>query len=441
MRHTPALSMALGLFASACVGAESAPTTQAEAATTTTVADPGKAVGPVLSTATPPNPPAVTAGPASPTTPNEAPTTILPATTIPPATTIDLGSLVLGLEEVASGFDQPVFLTSPPGDERLFVVDQPGRIWFIDGTGVHEFLDIRDEVRFAGEMGLLGLAFHPAYAENGLFYIDHTDGAGDSVLAEYRIDPVDPNRADSDSRRVIMEVDQPAGNHNGGMLAFGPDGHLWFGLGDGGGANDQYRNGQRSDRRLGSMLRILVGPGAPESFGVPDGGPFEAEGGLPEVWAIGLRNPWRFSFDGDALYLADVGQASVEEINVVQADVPGLNYGWPILEGNDCFGPSLCERAGLVEPIAHYHHNAGCSVIGGYVYRGAAIPELDGHYIYGDFCGGWVRSLVMDEGRVMGEYEWFPPDTLPFLTSFGVDGSGEIYAIVSSGIVYRIVRG
>lgn len=394
-------------------------------------------MGPVLSAAAPSTAPPSTDAPP----PTAVPTTSATTVTTPPSATIDLGTLSLGLQEVAHGFELPVFLTSPPGDERLFVVDQPGRVWLIDETGVQMFLDIRQEIRFVNEKGLLGLAFHPDYADNGLFYVDYSNGAGDSVLAEYRVDPEDPDRADPDSRRVVLEVEQPASNHNGGMLAFGPDGHLWFGLGDGGGANDEYRNGQRSDRRLSSMLRIFVGPGAPEPFGVPDGGPFEAEGGLPEVWAIGLRNPWRFSFDGDHLYIADVGQASVEEINVVRADAPGLNYGWSILEGDECFRQSSCERSGLVEPVAHYHHNVGCSVIGGYVYRGVAIPELNGHYLYGDFCGGWVRSLLVEQGTLVVEYEWFPPDTLPFLTSFGVDASGEVYALVSSGIVYRIVRG
>jgi len=367
--------------------------------------------------------------------------TTSPPTTIPPPTALPLGDLTLVLEPVADGFDQPVLAISPPGDPRLFILDQPGRIWVVDNDEVHEFLDIRDAVRFRGEQGLLGLAFHPGYADNGLFYVDFTDDRGGTVLSEFQVDPSNPNAARPDTRRDVLLVAQPAANHNGGMIAFGPDGLLWLGLGDGGGANDRYGNGQRSDRRLASMLRIEVGPDAPQPFGDPVDAPFLDDGGLPEVWSIGLRNPWRFSFDGDTLYIGDVGQNNIEEIDVVPADEGGLNFGWPILEGNDCFRANSCNTEGRQPPVLQYTHARGCSVTGGFVYRGSAIPELTGHYFFGDYCSGWVESIVIgDDGSVADRREWFDAGTVPGLTSFGMDASGEIYVMSVGGVVYRIVR-
>jgi glucose/arabinose dehydrogenase len=440
MRRMIALLAALGLVLIACNGSESV-------GTSAPTSGPRLATQPPVSTLPAPLPattqaPRPTTGPPVTGAPSVPPAAPPPTTTTrPPPTTIDVATLRLGLEEVASGFERPVFLTAPPGDPRLFVVDQPGRISVISGGEVGVFLDIRDDVRFGGEQGLLGLAFHPDYDRNGRFYVDYIDNDGDTVLTEYRADARDPNVADPATRRVVLRVGQPAGNHNGGMITFGPDGYLWFGLGDGGGANDRFGNGQRSDRLLGSMLRIEVGPRAPTPYGLPDTTPFVADGGLPEVWAIGLRNPWRFSFDGNDLYIADVGQRRVEEINVVVASATGLNFGWPILEGGECFQSGGCDRSGLVEPVTSYTHGNGCSVTGGYVYRGDAIAGLKGHYLFGDYCGGWVESIRVAAGRVADEREWFEPGTLPGLTSFGVDSAGEMYVLVASGTVYRIVRG
>jgi glucose/arabinose dehydrogenase len=368
--------------------------------------------------------------------------TTSPPTTDPPPTTVPLDDLNLVLEAVADGFDQPVLAVSPPGDPRLFVVDQPGRIWVVENDEVHEFLDIRDAVRFRGEQGLLGLAFHPGYSDNGLFYVDFTNSRGGTVLSEFQVDPSNPNEARPGTRRDVLLVSQPATNHNGGMIAFGPDGLLWLGLGDGGGANDRYRNGQRSDRRLASMLRIEVGPDAPEPFGDPVDAPFLDDGGLPEVWSVGLRNPWRFSFDRDRLYIGDVGQNNIEEINVVPAAEGGINFGWPILEGSDCFRATSCNTDGRRAPVLEYTHRRGCSVTGGFVYRGSAIPELTGHYFFGDYCSGWVESIVVgDDFSVTDRREWFDAGTIPGLTSFGLDASGEIYVMGVGGVVYRIVRG
>jgi glucose/arabinose dehydrogenase len=347
-----------------------------------------------------------------------------------------LEDLNLALEEVASGFEQPVFLTAPPGDSRLFVVDQPGRIWVIDDADPAVFLDINGEVLFGGERGLLGLAFHPDFATNRLFYVNYTDGGGDTRVAEYRVTD-DPNVAEPGSERVLIEIGQPASNHNGGMIAFGPDGALWVGMGDGGGANDRYGQGQRADTELGSILRLDAAAEAP-NVGFATGNEFEN----PNVWAIGVRNPWRFSFDGNLLYVGDVGQGAIEEIDVTDVRSTGLNFGWPILEGSECFASSDCSREGLLLPVYEYPHSQGCSVTGGYVYRGAAMPELNGHYFFSDFCGGWIRSFKLVEDGIVDFTDWTPKTgNAGNVASFGVDGSGELYVVSTNGTVYRLVRG
>lgn len=188
------------------------------------------------------------------------------------------------------------------------------------------------------------------------------------------------------------------------------------------------------------MIRMQVGPGAEEPFADPTDGPFVDSGGLPEVWSIGLRNPWRWSFDGDQLYIADVGQNSIEEINVVPAGLGGVNFGWPMMEGDDCFRSSDCDRTGLQLPVHTYTHADGCSVTGGFVYRGAALPELDGHYFFGDYCSGFVESLVVIDGELVGHHQWFTPGSVPGLTSFGRDAAGELYVLATSGEVFRVVR-
>ena len=226
---------------------------------------------------------------------------------------------------------------------------------------------------------------------NGRFYVNYTDTGGTSRVAEYLVSS-NPDRAEKATGRVLLSVPQPASNHNGGMLAFGPDGYLYIGMGDGGGGGDPSGNGQRPSTLLGALLRIDVTGGS--TYAVPAGNPFVAGGGAAEVWAFGLRNPWRFSFDGQRLYIADVGQGQWEEIDVLTTAAGGANLGWSIMEGNHCYQPSSgCNRTGLTLPVFEYGHGEGCSVTGGYVYRGTAIPELNGHYFYGDFCSGWVRSF------------------------------------------------
>jgi len=397
-----------------------------------TGADPGPSTAP-QTTAAPTT--AATTLPAATTTPSgtdPVPTSPSTATTLPPLRQ-------LRLEVVADGLDAPVLVTSPPGDPRLFVVEKPGRIRLVDAAAAHPaFLDITALVGEEGlEQGLLGLAFHPGYADNGRFFVHYTDTGGRSVVAGYRVS-ADPDRADPESIRVLLVEEQPRRNHNGGMIAFGPDGHLYVAFGDGGGAGDPFDHGQRPETRLGAILRLDVD--GPDGSLVPPDNPFAAAGGAPEVWAYGLRNPWRFSFDGGLLYIADVGQSAWEEVNVVGAAAAGLNFGWPILEGEECFAAPGCSTDGLEMPVLVYSHAEGCSVTGGYVYRGAAIPELDGHYFYGDWCGGWIRSFRYRDGEAVDRADWSEDlGDVGRVVSFGIDSSGEVYVVVQEGLVFRLV--
>ncbi len=357
------------------------------------------------------------------------PETTSATTSTATTTTLPIGSLDdlrIQAVEFADGFRQPVLLIAAPGATGTFVVDQPGVVWSLDEGGPSVFLDISADVSFGGEQGLLGMAFHPEYAANGLFYIHYSGRNGDTVIEQV----VAPGGvADPASRTEVLRVDQPAGNHNGGMIAFGPDGNLWIGLGDGGGANDQFGQGQRADTLLGAMLRVAVGPEV-DGYAIPPG---NLEG---EVWAYGLRNPWRWAFDGGDLWIGDVGQNRIEEVNVVDWSAGNPNFGWPIMEGTECFERSECDRSGLVLPLYEYPHSEGCSVTGGVVYRGSAMPELAGHFLFADYCSGWVRS-VDKNGDVR---EWLPAGNLSAVTSFGVGPDGEAYVLSATGTVYRLER-
>jgi glucose/arabinose dehydrogenase len=357
------------------------------------------------------------------------------------------GELKLALSVVSDELQFPVDLATPPGDSRLFVAERAGRIRVIE-NGVllpAAFLDIVDRVSIAfPEQGLLGLAFDPAYATNGRFVVNYIDLNGDTRISAFRAS-ADPNLADPDSEELILFVGQPFDNHNGGQLAFGPSGHLYLGLGDGGSSRDPADNGQNVGTLLGKLLRVDLDGGTP--YAIPADNPFTAiESARGEVWSYGLRNPWRFSFDratGD-LYVADVGQDSFEEINVSLASDGagrGVNYGWDVMEGPECFEPSSgCDQTGLELPALSYDHGEGCSVTGGYVYRGGAIPELSGTYFYADYCRGWVRSFRFANGAVTDQREW---ESLAAsnISSFGQDAAGELYVLTAGGTVYRIVEG
>lgn len=359
--------------------------------------------------------------------------------TIPPPGDLEVE---LALELVAGGLDQPVFLTAPAGDGRLFVVEQPGRIVVVDGGELlgAPFLDIRSRVSDGGERGLLGMAFHPAYATNGQFYVSYTDNGGDSRVDRF-VRSADPDRADETSGANVLTVAQPFANHNGGDIAFGPDGMLYVALGDGGSGNDPLGSGQDVTTLLGSLLRLDVDAGSP--YAVPPDNPFVGSAaGRGEIWAYGLRNPWRFSFDAAAgtVYVADVGQSAWEEVNVQPADLPGVNYGWNVMEGQACRpGGGACDMSGLTLPDLVYENSpSSCAVVGGYAYRGAAIPEVAGHYFYSDFCGGWLRSFRYDAGSVTDQAAWSVA-SLSAVRSFGRDAAGEVYVLAGSS-VYRIVK-
>ncbi len=396
----------------------------------------GSPVPEVVTSATPAPTSLAPSTSAAPGTPAVAPSTTRATeatTTTTTSTTLPLAELSLELVEVARGFEQPVLVLTPPNDTRLFVVDQPGRIWLIDDDAPGVFVDLRDEVVFGGERGLLGLAFHPEFAVNSRLFVNYTGAGGATRVAELQA-AQDGRTADAASLQILLEIDQPAGNHNGGMIAFGPDGMLWIATGDGGGANDRFDQGQRPDTLLGALLRIDVS--VPGEYSIPADNPFVDGGGAPELWAYGLRNPWRFTFDGDSLIIADVGQNEYEEINRVPiATSRGGNFGWPIFEGTECFqGP--CDTTGTIAPAVVYGHDEGCSVTGGYVYRGSNIRELEGQYFYGDYCAGWIRSL----GPQGETFEWFDAARGRAITSFGTAAGGEIYVVVASGSIYLLNR-
>ena len=347
---------------------------------------------------------------------------------------------------VARGLSSPLDLQFAPGDRsRIFVVEQPGRIRVIrDGALVAApFLDVSGRISTGGERGLLGLAFHPGYAQNGRFFVNYTDRNGDTHVAEFHGGP-GTDAADAGSERAVLLVAQPFANHNGGGLTFGRDGMLYVGLGDGGSGGDPFRNGQNLGTLLGKMLRIDVDRGNP--YAVPADNPFVSTAGARgEVWAYGLRNPWRFSFDaasGD-LVIADVGQGQWEEIDVGLASRRGgENYGWNITEGNHCFQPSSgCNTAGITPPILEYGHDEGCSVTGGVVYRGCRMPGYQGTYFYADYCSHFVRSIRVANGQATEPRDWTAAlgRGLDRPTSFGVDADGEAYIVDQDGEVYRIV--
>lgn len=351
------------------------------------------------------------------------------------------------LEQIASRLSFPLYLTAPPADgHRLFVVEKTGAIRIIkDGTLLpNPFLDISGQVAGGGEQGLLGLAFYPDHAATGRFVVHYTDVAGNTRLSGFLVSS-DPDVADAASEQAILTASQPYSNHNGGQVTFGADGFLYLGLGDGGSSGDPQGRGQDLTELLGSILRIDVQSGT--SYTVPADNPFVGlAGARPEVWSYGLRNPWRFSFDRTTrdLYIADVGESTIEEINVAPdagGAGRGVNYGWNRMEGSRCFQGAPCDQNGLVLPALEYSHDQGCSVTGGYVYRGSAIPALQGLYFYADYCQGWVRSFRYVGGVATEVTDW--PTLKPGgqITSFGEDAAGELYVLVSSGNVFKIVPG
>jgi glucose/arabinose dehydrogenase len=354
------------------------------------------------------------------------------------------GPVPVGLQEVASGLAFPLYLTAPAGDPRLFIVEKGGTIRIVQNGALlpTPFLDFSAKVSTGGEQGLLGLAFDPQYASTGRFVVHYTDLAGDTRVSLLRVS-LDPNVADPASELPILAVDQPFTNHNGGQVVFGPDGYLYVMLGDGGSAGDPGDSGQSLADLLGSILRIqpLEGGG----YAVPPDNPFVGMPNVrPEIWSYGLRNPWRVDLDpvtGD-LYVADVGQGKWEEVSVSTAAAGagrGVNFGWRIMEGPECFNPSPCDQSGLELPVVSYDHGQGCSITGGFVYRGSAIPALQGHYFYSDFCAGFVRSFRLQDGAAVDQFRWPTLAPGPNIPGFGRDAAGELYILATNGVVYRMV--
>jgi glucose/arabinose dehydrogenase len=358
-------------------------------------------------------------------------------------------SASVALQPVASGFSAPLDLEQPAdGSGRLFVVEQGGRIRILANGGVLDppFLDISNKIApnsVGTEMGLLGMTFHPAFQQNRKFYVNYVrSNAGQlqSVIAEYQQNTANPNFADPASERILLVVNQVGNfsNHKAGQLAFGPDGFLYFGLGDGGSGGDPFGHGQDTHTLLGKMMRIDVNatsPGLP--YAVPPDNPFVAGGGLPEIFAIGFRNPWRFSFDRATgrLFVADVGQNAFEEVDIVQK---GGNYGWNIMEGDHCFNPpSGCNMTGLMLPIVEIGHNEAVAVIGGFVYHGSALAGLQGQYIFGDLSGKIWTLQESPPGTFNRTLLLTPGGSI---TSFGQDQAGELYVVDLGGTVSKIVQ-
>jgi glucose/arabinose dehydrogenase len=392
-----------------------------------TGASPGASSSPAT-----PAPPSASAVPSAP--PSSAPSGVPGA---PP---------VLALEPVAAGLDAPVDVTWRPADpEALYAIERVGRIRIVrDGELVDTpLLDISERVTAGGEQGLLGLTFHPDPADGRLF-VYYTALDGDQVVSSFATDPDDLDRADPGSETVILKMADPYGNHNGGALAFGPDGYLYVSTGDGGGGGDPLDSGRRLDTPLAKVLRIDIDvpAGSDAPYAVPDDNPFVGlDDALPEIWLTGLRNPWRMHFDratGD-LWIGDVGQGAWEEVDVARAGVGGLDYGWNVMEGTHCFSASdgECPTDGLTLPVTEYSHDFGCSVVGGTVYRGTAQPSLAGWYVFSDYCSGSFWALDPTDDA--------PTDPLPVLESgrsisaIGEDATGELIATdLASGELLRI---
>jgi glucose/arabinose dehydrogenase len=376
-----------------------------------------------------------------------APTIAVPTATLPPAqpTTPAQALAFPDLQAytwhpVIAGLVRPIGLVNAAdGSGRLFILEQAGQIRILQNGQLlpTPFLDIRDWVGSQGsEQGLLGLAFSPHYPQNSSFFVNYTDKNGDTVIARFQISGDDPNQADPASEKRLIFVKQPFPNHNGGSMAFGPDGYLYLGLGDGGSAGDPHGNGQSLSTLLGKILRIDVDGSDP--YAIPEDNPFASQGGKPEIWSYGLRNPWRFSFDrltGD-LYIADVGQNLWEEIDFVPASglKGGYNFGWNYMEGSHPYQGSPPAQLILTPPVAEYSHDQGCSVTGGVVYRGPSLPAWQGIYLFGDYCSGRVWGLLRTAQGAWQQSVLF--ENVGQITSFGEDEQGEVYLVDYSGLIY-----
>jgi glucose/arabinose dehydrogenase len=391
--------------------------------------------------------PALSGGTPTPTAPTSPAGTrsVDPLPTQSVAPPFDPAAVSIRFEEVSAIPGRPIGIAAPnDGSGRLFVLEQDGRIWLVrDGTrGDNPFLDLTALVQAGGERGLLGLAFHPAYPDDPRFFIYYTDRDGNQRVAAGRVSD-NPDRADVDTVETLLLMEDFASNHNGGSLAFGPDGYLYVATGDGGGGGDPRGSGQSLSSYLGKILRLDIDATGGRPYGIPADNPFRGDNGaLPEIWLTGLRNPWRTSFDratGD-FWIGDVGQRHWEEIDVARAGQSGLNFGWNVTEGFSCFDSGeACAPDGLTPPVTAYSHDAGCAVTGGYVYRGSAVPALAGGYLFADYCSGivWVIDAAaarVDEPRIVLE-------SGRLISSFGEGEDGELYATDIGGSLLRVIGG
>ncbi|WP_306395531.1 PQQ-dependent sugar dehydrogenase [Telluria beijingensis] len=380
-------------------------------------------------------------------TPASQAATVSAGATASAAVSYASGTLSLGLTQVAANLDNPTFLTAPAGDRRLFVTERPGRVRIVENGSTRDlpYLDIRARVSTDGEGGLLSLAFDPQFARNGYFYVYYTDLQRNIVVERFSAGAT-PTAANPTSGLVILRIPHPTyQNHFGGQLAFSPDGYLYLATGDGGGAGDPQGNARNLNSLLGKLLRIdVAGATTTQPYTIPAGNPYrDVAGRRPEIWAAGLRNPWRFSFDGSQLYLSDVGQDRREEVNIVAAAQAGLDYGWNLMEGTLCYNAATCDRTGLTLPAFEYDHGTGnangCSITGGFVYRGRALPELAGRYFYSDFCGGYLKSFFATGNGITEQRDWEIGD-IGRVVSFGQDADGELYLLTSGGAIQQIGR-
>ncbi len=356
------------------------------------------------------------------------------------------GAASIVLTPVVSGLDAPVFVTSAKdGSGRLFVVEQTGKVRVIKGGVLLStpLIDLTSQVAKGGEQGALGLAFHPKFKTNGLFYVSYTRSDGDLVVDQYKTSAANGNVGDPRTLRRIITIDHPGEiNHNGGMIVFDPTGYLYIGTGDGGGGGDPNGHGQSKNTLAGKLLRINVnGSVGTRQYRIPASNPYVGKAGLDEIWSFGLRNPWRFSFDrltGD-LWIGDVGQAKYEEVDRSTSSTNkgrGVNFGWNVMEGRHCYSPATgCSAVGKLYPVAEYTHSEGCSITGGYVYRGTAVPSLRGRYVFGDYCSGTIWSVPNNGGSPITKSLLM--DTAYSISSFGEDEKGELYLVDRGGTIYK----
>jgi glucose/arabinose dehydrogenase len=347
----------------------------------------------------------------------------------------------IALERFAEVAGGPLAIAAPDdGTGRLFVASQAGQIWSVAADGAvlpDPMIDLSPFIVSGGEQGLLGLALHPDFPDDPRAFVNYTGEGGDTSISSFSLDPANPDRFDVRSLRQLLFIDQPYANHNGGAVLFGPDGFLYLALGDGGAGGDPHDNGQRLDTLLGKVLRIDVDADGRE-YGIPAGNPFADADGMDEIWHYGLRNPWRVSFDRETgdLWIGDVGQGALEEIDVARGGEGGLNFGWNVMEGTQCFEGDGCSQDGLTHPVTEYGRDLGCTVIGGYVYRGEAFPVLEGEYLFADYCSGRIFAIDSTTSSLLAPVEVGSSDGN--ISAFGEDADGELYVTTLDGTVYRV---